>query len=228
MQPLRALAHRHGLRIVEDAAQAHGATYADGRRVGTGGDAAAFSFYPGKNLGALGDGGAVVTDDAQLAALVREYANYGAARKYEHRVHGCNSRLDELQAAALRTKLPHLDAANARRQALAQLYDAGIQNPAVHIPYIYKECSPSVYHIYPILSPHRDALQSYLRNAGVECLIHYPHAIHQQQAFANLAQQHFPQAERFAAQVLSLPLHPLLTDEEAHAIVRLVNAFRPE
>ena len=225
---LKVLAHRHGLRIVEDAAQAHGATYADGRRVGTGSDAAAFSFYPGKNLGALGDGGAVVTDDAQLAALVREYANYGAARKYEHRVHGCNSRLDELQAAALRTKLPHLDAANARRQTLAQLYDAGIQNPAVHIPYIYKEGSPSVYHIYPILSPHRDALQSYLRNAGVECLIHYPHAIHQQQAFSALAQQHFPQAERFAAQVLSLPLHPLLTDEEAHAIVRLVNAFRPE
>ena len=100
MEQLKALAHRHGLRIVEDAAQAHGATYANGRRVGTGGDAAAFSFYPGKNLGALGDGGAVVTDDAQLAALVREYANYGAARKYEHRVHGCNSRLDELQAAA--------------------------------------------------------------------------------------------------------------------------------
>ena len=228
MNQLKVLAHRHGLRIVEDAAQAHGATYADGRRVGTGGDAAAFSFYPGKNLGALGDGGAVVTDDAQLAALVREYANYGAAKKYEHRVHGCNSRLDELQAAVLRTKLPHLDAANARRQTLAQLYDAGIQNPAVHIPYIYKECSPSVYHIYPILSPHRDALQSYLRNAGVECLIHYPHAIHQQQAFSSLAQQHFPQAERFAAQVLSLPLHPLLTDEEAHTIIRLVNAFRPE
>lgn len=228
MEPLKALAHRYQLRIVEDAAQAHGARYDDGRRVGAGSDAAAFSFYPGKNLGALGDGGAVATNDARLAALVREYANYGAARKYEHRVHGCNSRLDEIQAAALRTKLPLLDAANARRQALAQLYDAGIQNPAVHIPYIYKECSPSVYHIYPILSPHRDALQSYLHSEGVECLIHYPHAIHQQQAFAALAHQHFPQAERFAAQVLSLPLHPLLTNEEAHAIVRLVNAFRPE
>lgn len=227
MEQIGDIARRHGLAIVEDAAQAHGARLSDGRRAGSAGDAAAFSFYPGKNLGALGDGGAVVTDDEALAEQIRILANYGASEKYNHVVHGCNSRLDEIQAAALRVKLPHLDADNTRRQQLAEIYLKGIQNSTIFLPMAKKMSGTAdcIYHIFPILCNDRDRLQAYLTAHGIQSLIHYPRAIHQQASFAELGKEHYPWAERFAAHELSLPLHPLLTDDEAHQIVRLLCAF---
>lgn len=223
MQALRTIADRHGLALVEDAAQAHGAWESKGHRVGSG-EVVAFSFYPGKNLGALGDGGAVVTRHADLARHIRTLANYGAEQKYEHRFHGMNSRLDEVQAAALRVKLPHLDADNARRQALAAIYSSEIKHPAVRIPYGGATDS-SVFHIYPVLCKHRAALQQHLSAHGVQTLVHYPHPIHRQGAFAGLCPGSFPVAEQVAAECLSLPISPVQTAEETHTIATLINQF---
>lgn len=227
MAQIGGIGRRHGLAIVEDAAQAHGACLGNGHRAGSASNAAAFSFYPGKNLGALGDGGAVVTGDDALAQRVRMLANYGASEKYNHQAHGCNSRLDELQAAALRVKLPHLDDDNRRRRELAGIYLKGIDNPHIQLPMAGEMHGKAdcVYHIFPILCDERDRLQSYLSSHGVQSLIHYPRAIHQQASFASLHTGRYPHAERFAAHELSLPLHPHLTDEEAHRIVRLLCAF---
>lgn len=221
---LQVLAHRHGLRLLEDAAQAHGATTADGRRAGSLGDAAAFSFYPGKNLGALGDGGAVTTSDDALAERVRILANYGAAHKYHHDFLGLNSRLDELQAAFLRRRLTLLDADNIHRRHVAKIYNETIAHPNVTIP--YGGNLHSVFHIYPLQCTRRDALQAHLATHGVETLIHYPIAVHQQRAYAAYNGQHFPIAERIAATELSLPISPLLTDEEAHYVATAVNNLK--
>lgn len=218
---LERLATRHGLVVLHDAAQAHGHPFPAAT--------AAFSFYPGKNLGALGDAGALVTPSAELAQRIRTLANYGAARKYHHTHLGLNARIDEVQAAALRVKLPFLPAETARRRALAHIYSEGIHNSAVTIPY-GGDTHESVFHIYPLLCPHRDALQQHLQARGIETLIHYPLALHQQEAFTSqrasmrLSGQ-CPVAERVAAQELSLPLHPALTDEQAQYIVEQVNRF---
>lgn len=223
MQALRAVAERHGLALVEDAAQAHGAWESEGCRVGSG-EVVAFSFYPGKNLGALGDGGAVVTRNADLAHHIRALANYGAEQKYEHRFHGMNSRLDEVQAAALRVKLPQLDADNARRQALAAIYSREIKHPDVRIPY-NGDTGSSVFHIYPVLCKHRAALQQYLSDHGVQTLVHYPHPIHHQKSFAALCPGSYPMAEQTAAECLSLPLSPVQTADDTHTIATLINQF---
>jgi dTDP-3-amino-3,4,6-trideoxy-alpha-D-glucose transaminase len=209
MDPIMALAARRGLFVLEDAAQSHGATYR-GRRTGSLAHATAFSFYPTKNLGALGDGGAVVTDDAALAERLRKLRNYGSTEKYVHEVAGVNSRLDELQAAFLRARLPRLEAANAARRERAARYGArlgGRNDLAIPSEAAWAR---HVYHLYVVSSGVRDALQAKLAAAGIETLIHYPTPPHLQPAFAHLGFRRgdFPLAERLAAEVLSLPLWP--------------------
>ena len=223
MVKIREIATTAHLKVIEDAAQAHGASL-NGIKAGNWGDAAGFSFYPGKNLGALGDGGAVTTCDPELASYVRKLANYGAEKKYHHEVLGCNSRLDEIQAAVLRVKLPRLDEDNRRRRAIAAIYSAEIKNPALRIPY-QGDTTESVFHIYPIRTRNREALQSYLHQEGIETLIHYPIAVHQQTAYRQFNQQIFPMAENLAAEELSLPMSPLLTPEEALYIVEKINLY---
>lgn len=224
MDALKTLGTQYNLKIIEDAAQAHGAKYGN-RNAGNIGDAAAFSFYPGKNLGALGDGGAVTTNDKQLAERVRMLANYGARQKYHHDFLGLNSRLDEVQAAFLQVKLSNLEADNARRQVVASIYSKGIKHPEIRIPY-GGETAESVFHIYPIRTVHRDALKQYLADNGIETLIHYPIAVPQQKAYNESNCLAFPEAQATAAEELSLPIGPTISDEEVQYIVNTINRFR--
>lgn len=224
MGPLRAVASRHGLLVLEDAAQAHGARYR-GRRTGGLGDAAAFSFYPGKNLGALGDGGAVTTDDDDLAREVRLLANYGSARKYEHLRKGVNSRLDELQAAVLRAKLPRLDHWNERRRQLADELREGLADSGLALPHA-PDWSEPVWHLFVVRSKVRDALQAGLRARGVETLVHYPVPPHLQPAYPEcdgLAGT-LPVAELLAGEVLSLPMGPHVTPAQRDQVIAAVRA----
>jgi len=235
MDPLCDIARRHGLRILEDGAQSHGARY-KGRPLGAHGDAVAWSFYPGKNLGALGDGGAVTTDDPALADRLRVLRNYGSRVKYVNEVKGWNSRLDPLQAAVLGVKLARLDDWNDRRRALAARYTAGLA--AVAGPDLGLPVSPtgfdSAWHLYVVTTPHRAALQAALAEAGIGTLIHYPIAPHRQQAYAELGlgPGSQPIAERLADQVLSLPMGPHLlpeqVDEVIQVIVRFVQSLHPQ
>lgn len=225
MPRICALARQYRLEVIEDAAQAHGAIL-QGKKAGSWGIAAAFSFYPGKNLGALGDGGCVTTSCKELAEEVRRQANYGADRKYYHTVVGCNSRMDEIQAAFLCRKLALLDRDNARRRELAGLYNREILSPHITLPY-RGDTSQSVFHIYPVLTPHREAFMSRLQENGIETLIHYPLPLHRQTVYREHENEEYPQAERAAAQEVSLPLHPLLTEEEIHHIARTINSFQP-
>ena len=211
---------RHNLLLLEDNAQAHGCCYGD-KRTGALGNAAAHSFYPGKNLGALGDGGAVTTNDDDLAAAIRSIANYGSSRKYVFDYCGRNSRLDELQAAVLNVKLKYLDADNARRQEIASYYINKVDNPAITLPTL----SESVYHIFPILTPHRDALRGYLTANGVQTVIHYPIPPHKQQCYAEWSSLSLPITERIHREELSLPCHSAMTTKEADHVVSLLNAF---
>ena len=225
MDAVMELARRYDLKVVEDCAQSHGAAWQD-IRCGAWGDAAGFSFYPGKNLGALGDGGAVTTSDDVLAQSIRCLANYGSSEKYVNRYKGVNSRLDELQAAALLVKLPHLDADTLRRKQIAQAYLQGINHPDIVLPQAVTSLSEHVYHIFAVLTPQRDALQAYLREQGIATLIHYPIAIHKQEAYAEWASLSLPLTEQIHAQELSLPLHPLLSDEEVAYIIQTLNAWK--
>lgn len=228
MEAVCAIAKRHNLFVLEDAAQAHG-----GKDVATYGHAAAFSFYPGKNLGALGDGGAVVTDDAALAERIRAIANYGSKEKYNHIYrNACNSRLDELQAAILRVKLRRLRADNARRQAIARLYSDGISNPYVRLLSLHDEFAVenSVWHIFPIFCEQRDELKTFLEEAGVETLIHYPRALDRQpsifqHSLAADATSAFPVATRVARTELSIPMSPMMTDDDVREVIAAVNKF---
>lgn len=222
MEAIQAVAATRGLPVIEDAAQAHGAHYR-GRRVGTLGHAAAFSFYPTKNLGAFGDGGAVVTQDATLAAAVRMLGNYGSSEKYIHPVQGCNSRLDPIQAAFLRVKLRYLDVWNRRRRQLANGYLAALKDiEAVILPAVPSDVDP-VWHQFVVRHPRRDALQSRLRESGIETAIHYPVPIHQQGAYRHAIKQPLPRCEELARTSLSLPLYPDLTEMEQS---RVIDAFR--
>jgi dTDP-4-amino-4,6-dideoxygalactose transaminase len=226
MKPICELARRYGLRIIEDAAQAHGARYR-GSRAGSLGDAAGFSFYPGKNLGALGDGGAVVTDDAELADRLRLLRNYGSAVKYRHETLGFNARLDELQAAILRVKLARLDDWNRRRRAVAAGYrDALSRVPSLVLPHIAEAVEP-VWHLFVIRHPRRDDLQRHLSRAGVETLIHYPIPSHLSGAYADrgFRKGDFPITERIAATALSLPIGPHLTSEMQERVLQAVKSF---
>ena len=221
MNPIMEIATRHGLRVIEDAAQAHGARY-KGQRVGGLGDAAAFSFYPSKNLGAFGDAGAVVTNDAMLADKVRLLRNYGSRVKYHHEAKGFNSRLDELQAALLRVKLAKLDEWNARRRHIAHEYSRLLKgSDGLVLPYVPDWAEP-VWHLFVVRHPNRDALQRHLERAGVGTLIHYPVPPHLTAAYAELAHGPgaFPTTERVAKEVLSLPMGPHLTPEQRAFVVR--------
>jgi len=226
MDPINDFAERHGLMVVEDAAQAHGARY-KGRRVGSLGRAAGFSFYPGKNLGAIGDGGAVTTDDDDLAGKVRMLRNYGSQQKYVHACQGVNSRLDELQAAFLRVKLRFLDDWNARRSRIASMYTSALTGSRVIVPAVSEDVE-SVWHLYVILSGEREVLQQNLHAAGIGTLIHYPVPPHMQGAYANLAyvEGSFPLSERLAQQVLSLPMGPAMTVEQAVTVSNAIRAVQ--
>ena len=225
MEPIMVIACKHGLKVVEDCAQAHGATY-KGRKIGTFGDAAGFSFYPGKNLGALGDGGAVVTDNEELAERIRALGNYGSDYKYHHIYKGNNSRLDEMQAAFLAAKLPHLDRMNEARRRIAELYTKGIQNPKVVKPYVAPECVP-VWHIYAIRCAERNELERYLSKKGIGTNKHYPIPIHLQECCRDLQipEGSLPVAEEISRTELSLPMYYGMTDEEVQYVIDAVNAF---
>jgi len=222
MDPINAIARKHGLRVIEDAAQAHGASY-KGRRAGALGNAAGFSFYPGKNLGALGDGGAITTGDDALAATLRKLRNYGSSVKYHHDFAGVNSRLDEVQAAVLRVKLPHLDAENAARRARAADYLEALKGAPVVLPAVLAGTEP-VWHLMVVRCAQREAVQSRLGAAGIGSLVHYPVACHQQKAYAGTAWPALPIAERLQGQVLSLPISPYLTRAEVQAVAEVVKS----
>lgn len=222
MPALRKLADEHDLLLIEDAAQAHGAVR-QGCHAGSFGDAAAFSFFPGKNLGALGDGGAVVTSDQELSVCVASLRNYGSSHKYHHERQGVNSRLDELQAAFLRIKLNRLTTDIAERDALAQHYRANIDNPHITLPDPPDPGETHAWHLFVVRSPIRDALQAHLRIADIETLIHYPVPIHRQPVYANHPWPRLPVTETLAATVLSLPIHPGLA--EPQRVIDACNAF---
>jgi dTDP-4-amino-4,6-dideoxygalactose transaminase len=214
MVAVNAFAREHGLLVVEDAAQAHGASVA-GNRTGTLADAAAFSFYPTKNLGAVGDAGAVVTRNADVAERVRMLRSYGERERYRSELSGRNSRLDTLQAAVLNVKLAHLDVANARRRELADLYRAELEGVAVALP---RDDDGHVYHLFVIRTRKRDALRDDLAAEGIDTLIHYQRAIHQHPAYARLGHEGLSVSERLAAEVVSLPLYPELENEAVRAV----------
>lgn len=225
MDPIMHLAEERDLIVIEDNAQAQGALY-KGRPTGSLGHAAATSFYPGKNLGALGDGGAVVTDDAAIARKVRMLRNYGSERKYDHQILGCNSRLDEIQAAALRVKLRRLNEWNIERRAIAKRYDT-LLAPMKHVQTpLTPEWAYPVWHLYVIRSMSRDALQIHLKNHGIETVIHYPVPPHQQVCYAaGLENVQLPVAEALSLQVLSLPLYPGLRESEQKHIVSAIESL---
>lgn len=214
---------RHNLLLLEDNAQAHGCHFGN-NRTGSLGHAAAHSFYPGKNLGALGDAGAVTTDDEQLVQTIRSLANYGSTRKYEFSFKGKNSRMDEIQAAVLNVKLPYLDKENQRRKQIAKAYLEGINNPQITL--IKDNDRDNVYHIFPILSPSRNRLQQYLKDNGIETMIHYPIPPHQQEAYKEWNEQHYPITEFIHQQELSLPCNPTMTDEEVYQIIDSINMYQ--
>lgn len=221
--PILELARKHDLKVVTDAAQAHGATY-EGRKVGSWADATAFSFYPTKNLGALGDAGAVTTNDAALAEKVRYLRNYGSVIRYRNDYQGVNSRLDEMQAAILSVKLPHLDAENERRRAIAARYLQALQLPGLTLPPADR-IMEDAWHLFVVRHPRRAALVEFLDQQGVQTNIHYPQPIHKQAAYEQYKNLHLPLTEQIHEQVVSLPLNPVLTDDEVSYIIRTVNQF---
>jgi dTDP-4-amino-4,6-dideoxygalactose transaminase len=226
MESILKIAHRYKLYVVEDCAQAHGATYKD-KKIGTFGDIAGFSFYPGKNLGALGDAGAVVTNNKSLADKVKALSNYGSDYKYHHIYKGNNSRLDELQAAFLSAKLPHLDKMNKERSKIAQIYLDGITNPEIVLPYIIPESS-SVWHVFAIRCKSRNALEKYLNENNIETNKHYPIPIHMQKCYKDLGfvQGDFPVAEEISSTELSIPIYYGMTNDEVQYIVNKINQFK--
>lgn len=227
LDPILDVARRNSLRVIEDAAQAHGARY-KGRRIGSHSDAVTWSFYPGKNLGAFGDGGAVTTHDDHVHERIKLLRNYGSKVKYAHEIQGVNSRLDPIQAAILRVKLKHLDRWNARRQGIASMYLSGLhENPELTLPTVPQWATPS-WHLFVVRSTMRDRLQQDLEAAGVHTLIHYPAPPHQQQAyrasFPDLdAFDPYPAATVLGQRVLSLPIGPHMTEESVAAVIRAVN-----
>ncbi|BCO47481.1 aminotransferase [Mycobacterium intracellulare] len=226
LEELLQVAKRHGLVVVEDAAQAHGARYG-GRRIGAHGDAVAWSFYPGKNLGALGDGGAVTTDNADIASRVRSLGNYGSSKKYVHDLLGANSRLDEIQAAVLRIKLQHLDKWNARRQAIAKRYvDELADVPELRLPAVAPN-REHVWHLFVVDHALRDELQNYLASKRIRTLVHYPIPPHRSGAFASLELNEgtFPITEQAARTHLSLPIGPHLADDDVSRVVEACRSF---
>jgi len=223
MPELMAIAERHGLLVLEDCAQAHGARL-NGRRAGSWGNAAAFSFYPGKNLGALGDAGAVVTADAELARLVRALGNYGSSIKYQHDYPGINSRLDEIQAAMLHVKLKHLDADTERRRRVAERYLSRVNNPLIGLPRV-TERAAHTWHLFVVDCPERDALKEHLAQQGIQTNIHYPLPIPRHRPYAELALSPVMIAAGLHERILSLPIHPTLGEAEQDYVISALNQF---
>ena len=222
------ICRQHGLKLIEDNAQAHGCNYQLStvnyqlKKTGSLGDAAGHSFYPGKNLGALGDAGAVTTNDSQLADVIRALGNYGSHQKYVHNYQGRNSRIDELQAAMLDVKLKYLDAENHRRKEIAALYINKVENPQIRMPQSDRDC---VWHIFPIFCQNRDQLQQYLAENGVETQIHYPIPPHQQRCYKDWTHLSLPVTEQIHAQELSIPCHQAMSNADADCIADLLNEF---
>ena len=226
MDPIMAIAKKYHLYVVEDCAQAHGATY-KGKKVGSFGDAAGFSFYPGKNLGALGDAGATITNKEELADMIRILGNYGSDYKYHHIYQGHNTRLDEMQAAFLAAKLPHLDKINAERRRIAEKYLAEIKNQEVILPYVPEEMNP-VWHIFGIRCKRRTELEAYLNKRGIGTNKHYPIPMHLQECYKELGfkQGDFPIAEEISATELSIPIYYGMTDNEIQYVIDTINGFK--
>lgn len=223
MPELMSIAKEYNLLVLEDCAQSHGAE-TQGKKAGNWGDAAGFSFYPGKNLGALGDAGAVTTNDNELAETLKALRNYGSHKKYENLYQGLNSRLDEIQAAMLRVKLNFLPVETLRRQQIAQRYLSEINNEIIILPEL-KESLSHVWHLFVVRCNERNLLQQHLINSGVQTLIHYPIPPHQQQAYADMALQYLPITELIHNQVVSLPLDPTMSDESVDTIIEAINGF---
>ncbi len=224
MAVINEIAKRHQLLVIDDVAQAHGGFF-EGKRTGNLCDASAFSFYPGKNLGALGDAGCVTTNDDELADLVKTMANYGSKEKYINQCKGWNSRMDEIQAAVLRLKLKRLDEDNEKRRHIALLYDAGITNPLITKPLPFADPLRCVFHVYPIRCPRREELQKYLLAKGIETIIHYPIPPHKQEAYAEWNKETYRISERIHREELSLPISPMLEDEQVQRIIEALNQF---
>ena len=219
------LCREHGLKLIEDNAQAHGCLFDGMRRTGSLGDAAGHSFYPGKNLGAFGDAGAVTTNDPVLADTVRAIANYGSSRKYVFDYCGRNSRLDEIHAAVLSIKLRHLDEDNERRRRVARRYLEGIRNPSIRLPKV-PDWKANVFHIFPILSERRDELQPYLKERGIQTLIHYPIPPHKQRCYADWNGLSFPISERIHREELSLPMSQAMSDADVQSVIEALNEWK--
>jgi dTDP-4-amino-4,6-dideoxygalactose transaminase len=224
---IRKIAKEHGLKYIEDSAQAHGAEW-DGIKTGALGDASGFSFYPGKNLGALGDAGAVTTNDSELAETVRKLANYGSGVKYVFEYQGYNSRLDEINAAVLSVKLPHLDAENAQRRRIASRYLTGIRNTVILLPEPGRDldatrCKEHVWHIFVVRAANRAGLAAHLAACGIGTLIHYPIPPHKQNAYREWADRSYPLTETIHREVLSLPMSPVLTDSQIDWVIAACN-----
>ncbi len=224
MEKIWALAKKYNLKIIEDSAQAHGAYYQD-KRVGNLGDASAFSFYPGKNLGCLGDGGAITTNNEELYLKLKALANYGSHKKYENLYKGVNSRLDELQAAVLDVKLKGLDADNERRREIANYYCKNINNSKITLPKALEK-EGHVWHIFVVRTGNRQAFQEYMTKNSVQTLIHYPTAPHKQRAYSEWNELSYPVTEKIHNEVISLPISPVMTDEEVKRVVEVVNAYK--
>lgn len=227
MDAINEIAKKHGLKVIEDAAQAHGAKY-KGKRIGTLSDAAAFSFYPGKNLGALGDAGCVVTNNKDIADMVRALGNYGSDYKYHHIYKGTNSRLDEIQCAFLRAKLPHLEKWNGFRRNVADRYLKEIKNPLITLPVKSDEVYEHIYHVFVIRCDRRDELEKYLNDNGILTVKHYPIPMHLQQAYSDLGLKEgdLPIAEEISKTVLSIPMFYGMTDEEINYVIEKINQFK--
>ncbi|MFC1467969.1 DegT/DnrJ/EryC1/StrS family aminotransferase [Verrucomicrobiota bacterium] len=223
MDAINAIAVKHKLLVMEDAAQSHGATYKN-KRSGNLSDAAAHSFYPGKNLGAVGEGGAVTTNDPELAHTLELLRNYGSEKKYHNQLKGVNNRLDELQAAILKVKLEHLDADNRKRAQIAQLYLEEMNHPDIALP-TESEFGQSSWHLFVIRVKQRDAFLKYMKESGIGTSVHYPIPPHQQPAYSELKHLELPITERIHREVVSLPLHPALSVEDAQAVIEAVNRY---
>lgn len=229
MDEINKIAKKHNLKVIEDCAQAHGALYKgkDGKakKVGSLGDAAGFSFYPGKNLGALGDGGAVTTNDSELAKTITALRNYGSHEKYKNLYKGMNSRLDEIQAAMLRVKLRYLDNEIQARQAVAQSYLQGIDNPLIELP-IVEDVNAHVWHLFVVICEQRERFQQYLQTNNVQTLIHYPLPPHLQKAYEGVFTSPLPITEYIHNKIISLPFSPVMTSDEVSRVISLCNEFK--
>lgn len=223
MEKIWKIAKKYNLKIIEDSAQAHGAIYQE-NRTGNLGDASGFSFYPGKNLGCIGDGGAVTTNDEELFNKIKAIANYGSDRKYHHIYKGVNSRLDEIQAAVLDIKLKHLDSDNNKRREISKYYRENIKNSKIILPETYDEKS-HVWHIFAVRTQNRDEFQKYLTEKGIQTIIHYPTPPHKQRAYKEWNNLSFPITEEIHNTILSLPISPVMTDSEIEKVVEVVNEY---